>query len=489
MIVYCSFFIDGVVLVSLRKSFLIKDLTIQPMAGNINLSDAGAIVKQTPREILKERDWKVNETQEQKERKYKLLQFCHSSTQNNSNPALSFYHHIYTDSKKVIYCFVPKVACTNWKWMIYQFERLAPSSRLMLNKAKFKTSRIKGISAKERSLSALTMLERAQLHALGLKDVSNRDRWSFSNRMMLNRANLSPLEYRKILNREKWPPLTRSSLDRAKIRSLEFKNISNIETLLPSKQLIIDKRERNTLGIKKLLNRERRSLATQTMNKETKIHNFEFRNISIRERQSPSTQKMMNRAKIHALKFKHISNKILYQRKKHYYTFLFVRHPFERLVSAYRNKLLHPYPDDHYLLNTLGKHIVRTYRKNSTRTNDTCTFAEFVEFLIDKAAKNGSNRFNEHWKPQSLLCNICYTRFDFIGKYETLIEDSRIILNNIKVDNQFMFPENKTDFYKARSSEIHEEYMRTIPKGNIEKLYKIYKDDFDAFSYKLPNFL
>ena len=67
------------------------------MAGNINLSDAGVIVKQTPREILKERDWKVNETQEQKERKYKLLQFCHSSTQNNSNPALSFYHHIYTD--------------------------------------------------------------------------------------------------------------------------------------------------------------------------------------------------------------------------------------------------------------------------------------------------------------------------------------------------------------------------------------------------------
>ena len=235
------FVIDGVILFSLRKSFLIKDLTIQPMADNINLSNAEAIVKQTPQEILKGRNWKVNETQEQKERKHKLLQFCNSSTQNHSNPALDFYHHIYSDAKKVIYCFVPKVACTNWKWMIYQFERLAPSSQLVLKKAKFKASRIKGTTAEERSLSALTMLERAQLHALGFKDNSNREKWPFSNRMMLNKANLNPLEYRKILSREKWPPLTRLSLDRAKTRALEFKNITNIEKLLPSKRLIIDR--------------------------------------------------------------------------------------------------------------------------------------------------------------------------------------------------------------------------------------------------------
>ena len=167
---------------------------------------------------------------------------------------------------------------------------------------------------------------------------------------------------------------------------------------------------------------------------------------------------------------------------------MFVRHPFERLISAYRNKLLQPYSDDHYLLKTLGKHIVQTYRKNSTRTNNTCTFAEFVEFLINRAAKKGSNSFNEHWKPQSLLCDICYTRFDFIGKYETLVEDSRIILKDIKVANQYKFPESKTDFYKTRSSEIYQQYMRTTPRENIKKLYEIYKDDFDAFSYDVPNF-
>ena len=299
------------------------NLTIQP---KLNLSDVDTTANQGYVESLDNHTKKINKTQEQEKRKHKLFQFCNYFLQKYPNPALSLSHHIYSDRKKVIYYFVPKVACTNWKWMMHQFDEM-----------------------------------------------------------------------------------------------------------------------------------------------------------------KSSTQPMMEREKKHAIGFKHITNK-LYEKKKHYYKFLFVRHPFERLISAYRNKLLQPYSDDHYLLNTLGKQIVRTYRENSTRTNNTCTFAEFVEFLINKAAKKGSNSFNEHWKPQSLLCDICYTRFDFIGKYETLVEDSRIILKDIKVANQYKFPESKTDFYKTRSSEIYQQYMRTTPRENIKKLYEIYKDDFDAFSYDLPNF-
>ena len=290
-----------------------------------DLSVAESTANQTSLKVLSSHTKK--KMQEQKERKHTLFQFCNHSLHKNPNPALSLKHLIYSDRKKVIYCFVPKVACTNWKWMIHQ-------------------------------------------------------------------------------------------LDKGK----------------------------------------------------------------------PSTQPIIARAKIHEISFKHITNR-LYETKKHYYTFLFVRHPFERLISAYRNKLLQPYPDDHYYLNTLGKRIVRTYRKSSTRTSNTCTFAEFIEFLINKAAKEGSKSFDEHWKPQTLLCDICHTRFDFIGKYETLVEDSRIILKDLKVSNKYQFPENRTDFYKSRSSEIYQQYMRTVPRENIKKLYEIYKDDFDAFSYEASHFL
>lgn len=199
---------------------------------------------------------------------------------------------------------------------------------------------------------------------------------------------------------------------------------------------------------------------------------------------------VITRAQIHNnLPFNRVWNDETYEKIKQYYTYLFVRHPFERLVSAYRNKLFKPYRDDHYLLNTLGKYIIKKYRKNSTVNTGTCTFAEFVEFLIDKASKHGSKSFNEHWKPYSKLCDICHTRYDFIGKHETLVEDSRLILKKLKVDSRLIFPENGTDDYKTRSSEIYEEYMRTIPKEKILKLYNIYEDDFDAFSYKLHQFV
>lgn len=55
-------------------------------------------------------------------------------------------------------------------------------------------------------------------------------------------------------------------------------------------------------------------------------------------------------------------------------TFLIVRHPFERLLSAYRDKLVFALP--HSLHDKLGAKIVRKYRKvvcvSSENTEWTC---------------------------------------------------------------------------------------------------------------------
>merc|ERR1711976_548318 len=58
--------------------------------------------------------------------------------------------------------------------------------------------------------------------------------------------------------------------------------------------------------------------------------------------------------------------------------FTFVRHPIERLISAYRDKFE---PGFTWFYRRLGTTIIRTFRKNATRESFV-TFPEFVKFVI-----------------------------------------------------------------------------------------------------------
>ena len=93
----------------------------------------------------------------------------------------------------------------------------------------------------------------------------------------------------------------------------------------------------------------------------------------------------MNRQTNHKQSFKRFSYTSRYKLKKNYYIFLFVRYPFERLVSAYRNKLVQPFAGDLCFQEEVGIKVIQKYGKDSTITNDTCTFAEFVQFLCNQA--------------------------------------------------------------------------------------------------------
>lgn len=79
---------------------------------------------------------------------------------------------------------------------------------------------------------------------------------------------------------------------------------------------------------------------------------------------------------------------------KEYFTFLVVRHPFVRLVSAYRDKL-----------ETLTEYNVRYHMKDAPRMTsrrvfnssvaDSPTFPEFAEYLI----RTPPNLMDKHWAP------------------------------------------------------------------------------------------
>ena len=88
-------------------------------------------------------------------------------------------------------------------------------------------------------------------------------------------------------------------------------------------------------------------------------------------------------------------------------TFAFTKHPFNRLVSSYNDKMKHK---KWYL----RQHIVgldddiKEYRNvNPKKTNDYPTPKEFVRYLIEEAKIKGPLIFNRHWRPQYGLCPSC----------------------------------------------------------------------------------
>lgn len=117
-----------------------------------------------------------------------------------------------------------------------------------------------------------------------------------------------------------------------------------------------------------------------------------------------------------------------------------VRHPFERLLSAYRNKLEDNRPSAKYFQARIGRYIIKKYRTNpsnfSLNTGSDVTFREFIQYLISEAlASTNDEDINEHWRPIYKMCLPCTIDYNFIVKYEHLIEDAEMLLDLIKATN------------------------------------------------------
>ncbi|XP_008587199.1 PREDICTED: carbohydrate sulfotransferase 11-like [Galeopterus variegatus] len=175
-------------------------------------------------------------------------------------------------------------------------------------------------------------------------------------------------------------------------------------------------------------------------------------------------------------------------RLKSYMKFLFVREPFERLVSAYRNKFTQKYNTSFH--KRYGTKIIKRQRKNATqeslRKGDDVKFEEFVAYLIDPHTQR-EEPFNEHWQTVYSLCHPCHIHYDLVGKYETLEEDSNYVLQLAGVGSYLKFP---TYAKSTRTTdEMTTEFFQNISSEHQTQLYEVYKLDFLMFNYSVPSYL
>ncbi|XP_068164584.1 carbohydrate sulfotransferase 12-like [Antennarius striatus] len=171
---------------------------------------------------------------------------------------------------------------------------------------------------------------------------------------------------------------------------------------------------------------------------------------------------------------------------KHYRKFVFVRDPFVRLISAYRNKL-QGYEESFY--EQYGRLLLKKYanQSNPAETEDEVlasgvfpSFHNFIQYLIDPETRKP---FDEHWRPMYQLCYPCLIKYDFIGHQETLSEDAEHFLRILKLDNDIKLP---PAYINVTTKDVVSAWFKPVPIEDRRKLYQIYEMDFKLFGYPKP---
>ena len=167
-----------------------------------------------------------------------------------------------------------------------------------------------------------------------------------------------------------------------------------------------------------------------------------------------------------------------------YPKFLYVRHPFVRLVSAYRNKIAPGKFPQGKAFRNIAQHIASNYRQGALMANleaggsYNVTWDEWIRYLTDPSE---TDRFNEHWMEYYKLCFPCKIEYDFIGNLETVQSDSAYMLGMLGL-HRVSYPTGP-----ALSNNLYSQYFANLSQKALEKLWEIYKVDFELFGFEKPD--
>jgi len=208
------------------------------------------------------------------------------------------------------------------------------------------------------------------------------------------------------------------------------------------------------------------------------LANFLLLSDDYRDLYDPKTGKIEGSKKLHKVVPQIFRAPVLkpYDRKRLFeaaVSFSIVRHPFERLVSAFQDKLV----DQSDKFYTRVVHQIRD-------TYGEVTFANFVQFILDRSGRvcRTINRCNldKHWRPFASRCGYCDVPYDVIATAENIAEDQKYIGHMANVT----FHKIESHVSSGGSTkDLARKYFSELDLATAKKLYKVYKVDFEMFGY------
>jgi len=96
-------------------------------------------------------------------------------------------------------------------------------------------------------------------------------------------------------------------------------------------------------------------------------------------------------------------------------------------------------------------------------------------------------RSDVHWKPYSSLCQFCLFKYNFIGKFETIEEDLRRLIQYLGLKPNDWIKENY--FNTGKTKENYKLMFLNLNQKLICFLKYFYQNDFQLFNYHIEDYL
>ena len=184
--------------------------------------------------------------------------------------------------------------------------------------------------------------------------------------------------------------------------------------------------------------------------------------------------------------------------KNDYFKFVFVRNPFDRLVSAYshlrQDEISWSSHRKQPMLGDVGDigrdvngYLIKTrewwmWRTHNSRYYSAPDFKTFVKLnLLDSKGYPS----NSHWLNQSYFAEADGELFvDFIGKFENLNKDFEELCDKLNLDYKLLKTQGYTGLPTVRFGGRHSNYKMYYDDETIELVSNVYRRDLELFGYE-----
>ena len=169
-------------------------------------------------------------------------------------------------------------------------------------------------------------------------------------------------------------------------------------------------------------------------------------------------------------------------RLRTYFKSVVVRHPFDRLLSGYKDKLA---SSNKIYEHGLGQRILRMFHptldESVIEEGKGVTFPDFVKYFISK----GHRTRDAHFSYMHDLCYLCQIPYDYIAKLETHDSDAyNIITTRLSGNGLDSLTAVHSTTGGASVGKALPQYS-DVSDEDIEALSQLFSEDMHLFGYTL----